>query len=151
MGKKMTYRTSAKQIEANERSLGERARLAALRVGNLVPLSLTCANKLLVEPLATDRDRANATKRIAAIGELDELYETLPRAPLHMQKEVAQRIIVRIETDIGREETTPVDGIYRRKSVKEMREEAKEKIREIIKNPKISIEAKKTLEDFLAQ
>lgn len=151
MGKKMVYRTHANQIKHSGVGLRERARIVALRAGNLVPLSLTCAEKLLVEPHAREQVKANAAKRIIALGELDELFDALPKVPFHMQVEVAQRIILRIERDIGREDNTPVDGLYRRKTTTELRNKAKEDIRKLIEKDNISIEAKKTFEEFLAQ
>jgi hypothetical protein len=150
MGKKMVYRTAANHDEKGK-PFGEKMRLVGLRAGTLIPLSLTCSSKLLVEPHASDRDRVNAANKIIKIGELDELFEAFPKIPFHMQKQMAQRIILRISRDIDMDESTPVDGLYKRKTTSELRNEAKEKVRKLVESPGISIEAKQIFEEFLKE
>ena len=150
MGKKMVYRTTANHDEKGK-PFGEKMRLVGLRAGSLLPLSLTCANKLLVEPHARDSDRINAANKIIRIGELDELFEAFPKIPFHMQPEMAQRIVLRINRDIGIDEDAPVDGLYRRKTTSELRNEAKEKVRKLVESPGTSIEAKQIFEEFLKE
>jgi hypothetical protein len=150
MGKKMVYRRNANQ-EQTTIALGEKMRLVGLRAGTLIPLSLTCASRLLVEPHASDRDKAKAAKKIIEIGELDELFESFSKIPFHMQKQMAQRIILRISRDIDMDESTPVDGLYKRKTTSELRNEAKEKVRKLVESPGISIEAKQIFEEFLRE
>lgn len=148
----MVYRTCAKQME-KEASIMEKTRLVALRVGSKMPLSLTCSNKLLVEPHATKEDRANATKKIIAIGELDEIFEALPNTPIDMHRKVAQRIINRIEAATWREDNTPQEGmgIYATKTSAQIISEAKEEMRKLMRRTDVSNEAKQIFTEFLGQ
>ena len=127
-------------------------------VGPRIPLSLSGCHRILLEPGASDKAKARATKKIIELGEVDELSDLLPKAPFHMQKEVAEKLIWRIKREIALKEgseayTFEDNSLYKVKSAKEYEAEARTNLQTLLRQngKNISLEAIEVINEFLSQ
>jgi hypothetical protein len=158
MGKNMSaYRSIQAPNLGKDVKFRDKLRVGLLEtVGSRIPFSLAGCQRLVVEPTASDNAKARSARKIIELGEVDELIDLLPKAPLYMQRDVAEKLVWRIEREISHKEVAESyalreSSLYKVKTAKEYEAEWKLNIQKLLlrQSKDISLEAISILNDFI--